>query len=87
VHGDLEPVAGEAELADDLGTKQRQGVRTRRRAHAGPKLLGHTRAADDVAALEALDRESGARQVGGGDQAVVAGADDGDVEHVGEATS
>ena len=56
--------------------QQRERVGARRGAHAGPQLLGHARAADDVAALEDLHVEPGARQVGGGDQAVVAGADD-----------
>ena len=63
------------------GPQQRQRVRARRRAHARPQLLGHAGAADHVAALEALHREPGARQVSGGHQAVVAGADDGGVEH------
>ena len=66
---------------DDLRAQQRERVGARRGAHAGPQLLGHARAADDVAPLEHLDVEAGAREVGGGDQAVVAGADDDRVAH------
>ena len=61
--------------------QQRKRVGAGRGAHAGPQLLGHAGAADEVAALEHLHVEARARQVGGGDQAVVAGADDDRVAH------
>ena len=83
VDGHRQPVRGEVELAHDLRPQERQRVRARRCAHARPELLRHAGAADDVAALKALHREPGTCQVRGGDQAVMAGADDGDVEHLG----
>ena len=79
---DMQPVRGEVEVADDLRPQQGERVCARRSAHAGPQLLGHARAADDVAALEDLDVEPRPRQVRGRDEAVVAGADDDRVEGV-----
>jgi hypothetical protein len=78
-------VGREVEVVDDPPAQQRQRVRARRRAHAGPQLLGHARAADDLAPLEHEDVEPGARQVGGADQAVVARSDDDGVAHAARA--
>ena len=77
----LEPVRAQAELVDDPRPQQRQRVRAGRRADAGPQLLGHAAAADDVAPFEDLHVEPGAREVRRGDEAVVPGADDQRVTH------
>jgi len=76
VHRHLQAVALELEVANDLGAKQRERVGTRGGAHARPELLGHARPTYDVAALEHLDGQTRAREVGGRSQAVVAGPDD-----------
>jgi hypothetical protein len=80
VHGDLEAVGGEVELGDDLPPQQRQGVGGRRGPDARPELLGDARAPGEVAALADEDVETGAGEVGGGDEAVVARAYDDGVE-------
>ena len=68
----------EAQLVDDPLRQQAHevGVARQARVDAGPRALGHGRPADVVAALEDQHRAPGARQVGGGDQAVVPAADD-----------
>ena len=73
---DLEPVPRQVQLADDLGPQQRHHVRADRELEAGEDFLGHGRAAEHVAALEHEHLLAGAGQVGGGDEAVVAAADD-----------
>ena len=78
---DVQPVPGEVEVAQDLRPQEGQRVGPRRGAHTGPQLLRHACTADEIAAFEDLDLEPGPRQVGGGDEAVVAGADDDRVEH------
>jgi hypothetical protein len=76
---DLEPVAREIELADDLRPEQRDDVRAHREVKALEHFLGDGRAADDVAAFEHQDPAAGAGEVGGCGEAVVPRADDGDV--------
>ena len=76
---DLEAVARQVEVPDDLGPQERDDVGADRELEAGEDLLGHRRAAEDVAPLEDEDLLAGAREVGGVDQAVVAASDDDDV--------
>src|SRR6202007_131216 len=45
----VEAVAGQLQLADDLGTEQRDDVGERREAEAGHDLLGRRGAAEDMA--------------------------------------
>ena len=66
--------------ATTFGLQHRDDVGRARDALAGPQLLGHARAAEQVAALEHAHAQAGAREVGGGGQAVVAAADDDRVE-------
>ena len=70
------PWAGKVQLADDLGPQQRDDVREDREAEAREDLLGHGRAAEDVAPLEDERLHPGPGQVRGRDQPVVAAADD-----------
>jgi hypothetical protein len=64
------------EVGDDLRLEHRDHVRRSRDALAGPQLLGHARAAEDVARLEDAHAQTGAREVGGRGEAVVPAADD-----------
>ena len=64
------------EVGHDLRLEHRDHVGGARDALAGPQLLGHARAAEDVARLEDAHAQAGARQVGGGGEAVVPAADD-----------
>jgi hypothetical protein len=64
------------EVGDDLRLEHRDHVRRSRDALAGPQLLGHARAAEDVARLEDAHAQAGAREVGGRGEAVVPAADD-----------
>ena len=73
---DLEAVPRQFEVADDLGPQQADHVRELGEAVAREDLLGDRGAADDVAPLEHHDLLARAREVGAGDQAVVARADD-----------
>jgi hypothetical protein len=72
--------ATQLEVGDDLRLQHRDDVGRARDAMARPQLLGDAGAADHVAALEHADAHAGAREVGGGGQPVVAGADDDRVE-------
>ena len=76
---DLEAVARQVELADDLGAQQRHDVRADGELETGEDLLGHRGAAEHVAALE--DEDLLARLAPGRprDETVVAAADDDDV--------
>ena len=76
---DREPVAGQIQLADDVGAHQAYHVREDAVLEAGEDLLGDGGAADERTCLEHAHVEAGAREVGGVDQAVVAAADDDDV--------
>ena len=73
---DLEAVARQIEIADDLRPQQRHDVRADREAEAGEHLFGHRGAAEDVAALEHEHLPPGAGEIGRRCQAVVAAADD-----------
>ena len=74
----LEAVAVQLELANDLRTQQAVDVRGGRDLVARPDLFGDAGAADQLAPLEhhALAR---ARQIGRGHERVVPGADEDDV--------
>src|SRR5205823_4543244 len=64
------------QVADDFLAEQAVDVGRRGDLEAGEDFLGHARAADDGPAFEDEHPPAGAGQVAGGDQAVVAGADD-----------
>jgi hypothetical protein len=72
---DLEPVPRQLEVADDLRPQQAHDIGELREAVAREDLLGDRGAADHFAALEHADLLAGAREVGRGDQAIVARAD------------
>ena len=78
---DAEPVGVKLEIADDRRVQKRDRVGGDRIAKAGVKFLGDRRAADLRPALEHRDLEAGHGEIGGGDKAVVAAADDDDVRH------
>ena len=78
---DAEPVAVKLEVADDLRVEKRDGIGGDGIAEARMKFLGRRRAADLRAALEHRDLEAGHGEIGGGDKAVMPGADDDDVRH------
>ncbi len=74
-------VRGEVHVGDDLRAEQADGVARDRIAEAGGELLGHRRAADDPARLDDADLEPRAGEVEGGNETVVAAADDDGIEH------
>ena len=63
---------GKLELADDLWSRERDDVGELAESEAGEDLLGHRRAAQHVTAFEHEDGASGAGQVRGSREAVVA---------------
>src|SRR6266550_8809978 len=73
---DLQPVPREIEIANDLGSEQRDDVGEHRELEAREDLFGDGGAADSRPALEHQHRLLGAREVGGRDEAVVPAADD-----------
>lgn len=72
-------VARELKVGDDARIEQAADVCARRDGVSRPRGLADCRAADAIVALEDDDRESGTGKIRGGDEAVVAGADDRDV--------
>ena len=76
-----QPMARQAQLADDFRAQQRDGVGADGILEAREDLFGHGGPAEHVAALDDRDRQPGPGQVGGTDEAVVATADDDDVGH------
>ncbi len=69
---DVEAVARQLELADDLGSQEPNDVARDREAEPRDDLLGHRRATEDVPAFEDDRTEAGAGKVGRGDEPVVA---------------
>ena len=69
----------EIQLADDLGTQQRDDVRADGELEAGKDFFRHGGAADEVTPLEHEHFSARLREVGRVHQAVVAAADDDDV--------
>ena len=72
---DLEAVAGQLQVPDDLGPQEADDVGRDREPEARHDLLGHGSAAQDVAPLQDKNPAAGSRQVRGGNQAVVTAAD------------
>ena len=72
----LEAVPLELQIADDLRTEEAVDVAGGGDLEAGPELFGDGAAAEQFAAFEDEHLAAGSREIGGGDQAVVAGADD-----------
>ena len=68
-------MAGEVQLADDLGPQQRDDVGADGELEAGEHFLGDRCAAEHVTPLEDEDLASRAGEVGGVDESVVAAAD------------
>ncbi len=75
-------MAREIEVGDDLGVQQADRVRSRGVAESRMERFGYGGAADDGAAFEHPDRKSGAGQIAGADEAVVAAADNDDIRLV-----
>ncbi len=75
----LEAVPLEIEIPDDLGPEQAVDVGGRGHLEAGPQLLGDAGAAQHFAALEYQHFDPGPGEVRGGDQTVVATADNDEV--------
>src|SRR5712671_4122677 len=75
-------MAREIEIADDLRAQQAVQIRGGRNAEPGPQLLSDARAAYQLAPLEHQHPQSGAREVGGRDEAVMPSADYDKVELV-----
>ena len=72
---DLQPVFWQFQLADNLRPQQADHVRELGELETGEDLLGHRRAADDLASLQNDNFLARARQVSGSDQSIVAAAD------------
>ena len=83
----LEAVRGELELARDARIEQVQEVRAGRDAEARRELARDGGAADLGRGLEHEHFATGAREIGGAGEAVVAGADDDDAIPVSHRTS
>src|SRR5256885_7459644 len=75
----LKAMAPELQVTDDLGAQQAVHVRGGGHLEARPSLLGPARPAHHVTPLQHQHALAGAREVGRGDEAVVAGPDDSDV--------
>ena len=78
--GELEAVGRKVQLLHDRGAEIVQQVRQLRRAQAGGDVDGARGTAHGLGLLDHQDLAAGLGQGGGGDQAVVAGADDDGVE-------
>jgi hypothetical protein len=68
-------VIGEMEVADNLGAKHAGDVGSGGGAAVRSDLFGDTASADDVSAFEDEGGVSGAREIGGSSETVVASAD------------
>ncbi len=77
---ELEASLQQTEIPDDLGTQQRADVRRGREEMARQELLGDARAPDDLPALDDDRPEAGRGKIGRGDQTVVPGPQDEDVD-------
>src|ERR1700675_3160348 len=78
-----EPVIGEMKIADNFGSKHAGDVRSGGGVAARSDLFGDTASADNGAPFEDNRGVSGAGQIGGGGEAVVASANnDGVVDRV-----
>lgn len=69
-------------VPDDLRTEEAEEVAAARELEARDDLLRHGGATNEVAALEYGDGEAAASQVSGGDESVMATADDDSVPFV-----
>ncbi len=74
------PRARRREVAPDRGPQEAEHVGARRGPEAGRELLRRARAADDLPPLDHHGPQPGPGEVRRGDEPVVAGADDDDVE-------
>src|ERR1700674_2976529 len=69
---DLKSVAGKVEIANDLGSQQRDDIRANGKLKAGKNFLRASRASENVAALEHEHFLARFRQIGGVGEAVMA---------------
>ncbi len=76
---DLEPMLVQAQVMNDLRIEQAHRIGGDRIAKAGTKLLGDSRAPDDMPAFEDLNGEARHRQISRAGEAVVAAPDDDDI--------
>jgi len=65
-------VFGQLQVVNYFRAQHAGDIRSSGRATAGRDLFGHATSADNVAALYHQRRESGARQIAGGGQPIVA---------------
>ncbi len=72
---DFQAMAGKIEIADNLRPQQRDHVGAHRELESGEDFFGDGGPAEHVPALQHQHFLSGARQIGGVDEAVVASAD------------
>ena len=68
--------AGQLQLVDDLRPQHRGDEAAGREPRAGEKLLGNAGTAEHVAALDQQDLLAGAAKIVGGNEAIMAAADD-----------
>jgi hypothetical protein len=73
---DAQAVLVQLEIADDFRLQQAYRIGRGRVAEAGPKFLGHRRAADNTAPLHDPHSQARHAEIGRADEPVVAGADD-----------
>ena len=73
---DVEPVARQLQVTDDLRPQQAHHIREHAEAEAGEDLHRERGAAEDLPSLEHEGPEASPREVGTADEAVVAAADD-----------
>jgi hypothetical protein len=80
-------VAGEIEFAHDFFLHEAGKIGGSGNAVAGPDFLGDGASADQLAGFEDEDFLAGFGEIGGGDESVMASADDEDVVRVGHCIS
>src|SRR5262249_13041091 len=73
---DVVAESSQVQLLDNSRLEQAAEVRERRDPESGPDLFSHTCPAQNRATLKRRDFQTSARQIAGGDQAVMPGADD-----------
>ncbi len=76
ISNDLKPVAGQFQIAHDFRAEQAADIRAIGIEYAGSQFPAHGGAADPVVLFDHQHIESGALQIAGVDQSIMAGADD-----------
>ena len=70
-----QPMVSEAQVGNDFRAQHAGDIRSGGNAATGSDFFGDTTTADDFATLKNQRGESGARQIGGGRQTIVASTD------------